>query len=563
MPRPAASIFRSAAVVGFLTLLSRITGLFQSRILAHYLGLGMAADAFFVAYRIPNLLRRFAAEGTMTSAFLPTVSEVESERGEAAAHLMVARFLGTLGMLLLILCVLGMAAMGLIAGLQVLGRLPGETWLQQSAELFRILLGRSQAPAGMFLTATLARIMFPYLALVSLTAGISAVLNLKGRFGLPASVYTFWNLTFLAVGYAALHWGPASWRDPVRATFVFAVAVILGGCVQLLILWPSFRSMGYTIRWGFHFRDQDVRRALKRMTPGMLGTGIHPINVVISTALASELAVGAQTTLFNSNMIGEMVLGIFSASLATVSLPAMSRLVEMGDSEGLRKSLAGALRGTAVLAIPSSVGLAVLATPIIAVTLRTGHYGAAEVAWTARTLVFQSVGLLFIATSRIIAQCMYALKDYRTPAYAAFLSMLVNVTLSIVLMRTKGPGGQILGTGGIALANGFSSLAGLTFLCIHLSRRMPAAPYRRVLKGWLVMGTAAALMGLFAWWGGRVLGLKEFHGVWHTSLRLFPLIGSAALLYFILLMFLRVPEAHDLLNLLRRKLRVGGTSPAR
>jgi putative peptidoglycan lipid II flippase len=548
-------MFRSAALVGGLTLVSRITGLFQSRILAHYLGVGLAFDAYSVAVRIPNLLRRFAAEGTMTSAFLPTVSEVENTKGVEAARNMVARFLGTLAMILLLVCALSMLAMGLIVGLQMLGRLPGTSWIDQSLELLKILTGRGQAPRELVLTTSLARIMFPYLALVSLTAGLAAVLNLKGRFGLPASVSTFWNLTFLAVGYGAMHWGPPSWRDPVQATFVFAVAVILGGIVQLAMLWPSFRSLGYSIRWGLHFRDLDVRRALKRMTPGILGTGIHPINVLISTALASQLAVGAQGVLFNSNMMGEMVLGLFSASLATVSLLAMSRLVDAGDLDGLRHSLASALRGTALMAIPASVGLAVLAQPILAVLLQTGRFGARDVAWTASTLTYQSVGLLFIATSRLVAQCLYAMKDYRTPAYAALLGMLVNIALSILLMKAPGPGGQILGTGGIALANGLSSLAGLSYLGFKLSRRLPAPPFRPVLQGWLRMGLSAAVMGLVTWWAARTLNLYQFQGVWRTSLRLFPLMGTSALLYFGLLLALRVPEARDLGKLVLRKLR--------
>jgi len=554
-PRPSGSMFKSAALVGVLTLVSRITGLFQSRILAQYLGVGMAADAFSVANRIPNLLRRFAAEGTMTSAFLPTVSEVEAARGEDAAKTLVARFLGTFGLLLLLLCLLGMVAMGLVTGLQMLGRLPGHGWIAQLAELGRVLSGRSQAPPELLLTTSLARIMFPYLALVSLTAGLAAVLNLRGRFGLPASVSTFWNLTFLAVGYSAFHWGPASWRNPVQATFVFAIAVLIGGIVQLLLLWPSFHELGFSINWGLHFRDLDVRRALRRMTPGLLGTGIHPINVLISTALASTLAVGAQMVLFNSNMMGEMVLGLFSTSLATVSLPTMSRLMDAGDTDGLRSALAGALRGTAVLAIPASVGMAVLAQPIIYVLLGIGRYDAHAVSWTATTLAYQSVGLLFIATSRIVAQCLYAMKDYRTPAYAALFGMIVNVGLSLLLMWHIGPDGTILGTRGIALANGLSSLAGLGFLSFRLSRRLQNPPFARVLGAWFSMGLAAALMGLGTWWAARQLSLFQFRGAWQTSLRLFPLIGVAAGVYYGLLLLLRVAEAQDLTRLALRKLR--------
>jgi putative peptidoglycan lipid II flippase len=328
---------------------------------------------------------------------------------------------------------------------------------------------------------------------------------------------------------------------------VLALATLVGGVVQMFVLWPSFRRLGFGIRWGMYLRHPGVRSALKRMAPGLMGTGIHPINVVISTILASQLAVGAQTVLFNSNMMGEMILGIFTASVATVSLPAMSRLVEAGDSPGLRASLAGALRGTAVLVIPAAVGMGVLAGPIIAVIFQTGRYGSAAVAWTAHTLAFQAVGLLFIATGRIAAQCLYALKDYKMPAYAALFGVMVNVAASIALM---GP----LGTAGIALANGVASLAGLLFLTMALRRRMGRLPYHEVLGGWLVMALAAGLMGALAWAGARWMDLDRFRGLGPTSLRLLPLITLCSLVYAGLLFALRVPEARSTLAMLRRKL---------
>ncbi|MDR3670576.1 MAG: murein biosynthesis integral membrane protein MurJ [Holophaga sp.] len=543
------SMLRSAGVVGLMTLLSRITGMLQSRLVANYLGAGLAADAFMVAFRIPNLLRRFTAEGTMTAAFLPTLSEVETTQGEAAGREMVAKFLGTLGVLLALLCALSIPAMGLITGLQMLGRLaPEARWWQQFQVLGQVLAGTRAGPPQWLLTTTLARIMIPYLILVSVTAGLSAVLNLRGRFGLPASVSTFWNLAFISFAFVCLHWGPAPWRTPERAAICLALATLVGGLVQLFVLWPAFRRMGFGIHWGLHLRHPGVRSALKRMAPGLIGTGIHPINVVISTVLASQLAVGAQTILFNANMMGEMVLGIFAASVATVSLPAMSRLVEAGDLPGLRGSLASALRGTAVLVIPGSVGMAVLAGPIIAVIFQTGRYGSSAVGWTAHTVAFQAIALLFIATGRIAAQCLYALKDYKSPAYAALFGMVVNVVSSILLMRP-------LGTAGIALANGIASLSGLVFLTVVLKRRAGHLPFRNVLGGWAAMGAAAALMGALGWAGARILGLGTFRGLWPTSLRLFPLIALCALVYAGLLFAFRVPEAKACKDMILRKLR--------
>lgn len=549
-PSKPPSLLRSAGLVGLMTLISRLTGMFQSRMLAYYLGVGFAADAFSVAFRLPNLLRRFTAEGTMTAAFLPTVSETEAGEGEDAAKEMVAKFLGSLALFMILLCTLGVLGMGVFTGLQMLGRIaPGVPLGEQFALLGQVLAGARPAPPGLGLTTVLGRIMFPYLGLVSVTAGLAAVLNLKGRFGLPASVSTFWNLAFMGFSYATIQLGPPSWKEPAQVTLVFAVAVIIGGLVQLFVLWPAFRGMGYGFRWGLFLRHAGVRKAFRRMVPGLLGTGIHPINVLVSTSLASQLAVGAQMVLFNSNMMGEMVLGLFAASVATVSLPTMSRLVDTGDMEGLRDSLASALRGTAVLAIPASVGMGVLAQPIIALIFQNGRYDAEAVRWTATTLAFQSVGLLFIATGRITAQCLYALKDYRTPAYSALLGMVFNVILSILLM-------QPLGTGGIALANGLASLAGLGFLTLSLHRRLGRLPIRRVLTGWLAMIIASGGMGLVAWYGGRFLQVFRFQGVLHTSLRLFPLMLLCALVYFGLLTLLRVNEAKDLTALVKRKLRL-------
>jgi putative peptidoglycan lipid II flippase len=543
----AKGMLRSAGLVGLMTLFSRLTGILQSRIVTHFLGIGAAADAFNVAYRLPNLLRRFTAEGTMTSAFLPTVSEVEATEGEAAAKDMVAKFIGTLGLLLVFLCTLGILAMGLFTGLMMLGRVaPGAPIPAQLAALGQCLFGHRPLPADVALAATLGRWMFPYLALVSLTAGLAAVLNLRGRFGLPASASTFYNLAFVGTGWLCLKLGPSAWREPAVAVFIFAGATLSGGIVQLIILWPSFRKLGYGINWGLHLRHPGVRGALRRMAPGILGTGIHPINVAISSLLVSQLYPGAQTVVINSNMLGEAVLGLFAASVATVSLPAMSRLADAGDREGVRASLATALRGTAVLAIPASVGMAVLAQPIIALTLQTGRFGAEATRLTAYTLAFQAVGLLFIASSRIAAQCLYALKDYRTPAYAALLSMAVNLVLSYFLMKP-------LSTGGIALANGLASLVGLGWLVLRLHRRLGNLPSANVLRGWLTMGGAAAIMGVAAWQLGRTVDVFRFHGLGGTSLRLFPVIGIAACLYLGTLLAMGVPEAKDLVGFLRRK----------
>ena len=243
-----------------------------------------------------------------------------------------------------------------------------------------------------------------------------------------------------------------------------------------------------------------------------------------------------------------MVLGIFATSLATVSLPTMSRLVVTGDIQGLRNNFISTLRHVAILVIPGSVGMAVLAWPIVAIIFQTGRYDSIAVNWTARTLSYQAIGLLFIATNRIMMQCLYALKDYKRPVYAAALGMIANIGLSILLMKP-------LGTSGIALANGLASLVSLAFLAAVLNKQVNGLPWRRVIGGWFSMGTASMLMGIFAYLLARYLDLSNFKGSISTSLRLFPLISASALVYAVLLFLLKVPETYLIRDAIWRKLK--------
>jgi putative peptidoglycan lipid II flippase len=542
-----ATLHRSAAVVSAMTLVSRISGLAQSVFLAHVLGAGTAADAFFVAFRLPNLLRRFTAEGTMTAAFLPTLTEIEARDGDAAMRRTAARFLGTLVVLLFLFTIVAMVGMGLVVGVLVIGRLlPQAPWHEQLAALVAVLAGREPVPAEMALTTRLARVMFPYLVLVSLTAGLAALLNLRDRFALPASVSTFWNIAFIAVGTGLIAArGGMARLAPEDVALIAAIAVLAGGVVQLAILAPAVRREGFGVSLGLYLRDDDVRRTLRRMGPGLLAAGIYPLNALLSTMLASKLPAGAQTVLFNSSMMGEMVLGVFAMGLATASLPLLSRQASAGDLDGLRSSLAQALRSAALLALPAAVGMAVLAEPIVRLIFKTGRYGDEAVRWTAATLVFQCVGLLFAASQRIGTQALYALKDYRGPVAAALGAFVANIALSLALLDP-------LGTRGLALANGIASLFGLVWLAVLLNRRVGSAPARSVLASWMRMGTASAAMGAATWAASGALDLAGSHGRIVLVVRLFPLIGAAAFVYGAVLLALRDPDAGAFAASLRR-----------
>ncbi|WP_291272144.1 murein biosynthesis integral membrane protein MurJ [Geothrix sp.] len=526
-PRARPSLLRSAGVVGLMTLLSRLTGLLQTFFLSHVLGAGAAADAYAVAFRLPNLLRRFTAEGTMTAAFLPTLAEAEAAEGEAAVKAVAARFLGTLLVILLLGVVLVLLFMGPLAGL--------------------LMLGRPEAQSE--LTTRLGRIMFPYLALVSLTAGFAGLLNLRHRFALAASVSVFWNLAFIAFGWLSLRLLGRGGPVPLETvSVVCALAVLAGGVLQLLVILPAVRKEGFGLALGLHLRDPWVRKALKRMGPGLLAAGIYPINALISAMLASMLPNGAQMVLYNSGMMGEMVLGLFAMSLATAGLPTLSRQAEARDWPALNRSLMQSISASVLLVLPASVGLAVLARPICALLFRTGAYNPAAADWTALTLVFQSVGLVFVAAQRLGNQALYALKDYRGPAALAGATLVVNVALSLALLKP-------LGTGGLALANGLASLAGLAGLLLRLRPRLPGLDLRPLLDATARALAACLLMGLLAWGGARLLTLDAPHTFTRATLalRVLPLVALCAVVYGATAAGFGHPEAKELLRKIRGK----------
>ena len=548
------SLLRSAGIVGLMTLLSRLSGFAQTFFLSHVLGAGAAADAYAVAFRLPNLLRRFTAEGTMTAAFLPTLAEIEAKEGEAAMKETAAKFLGTLTFLLAMLVGLAILLMGLIAGALVVGRLtpPGSGFGASVAMLARVLTGQVPPPPEMVLTVRLARIMFPYLVLVSLTAGFAGLLNLRHKFGLAAAVSIFFNLAFIASGAVGiLLFRQAGRGDASTAALCCALAVLAGGVLQLAVLWPAARRLGFGFRFGLHLSDPGVKRALRRMGPGLLAAGIYPINALISTMLASNLPDGAQIVLFNSGMMGEMVLGVFAMSLATASLPLMAQQAEAKDLDGLRGSLSDGLRASALLCIPASVGLAVLALPTARLLFETGRYDARAAEWTAATMVFQMVGLLFVAGSRIGTQALYALKDYRGPVAIAFASLLANILLSIALLKP-------LGTGGLALANGLSAVFGLALLARLLHLRLGRLPVAEVGKGWGQSLLGAALMGLLAFAGAKAMALGgPMASRRLLAAKLFPLIALCGLAYFLLMLAMGNAHAKQLGAKLKRRFAPG------
>lgn len=461
-------IARAAGLVGLLTLLSRIAGLARDVVVGYYFGAGAAADAFFVAFRAPNLLRRFVAEGAMSVALIPVFTDYLTTRTREEADEAVSA-VGTL--------MIAMIALITLAGVAA------AWWLTR---LFAP--GFTDDPAKFELTVTLTRLLFPYIFLISLVALAGGILNSVRHFAAPAMSPVLLNLAMIA---AAVLFSPNS-TQPI---LVLAYGVIAGGVLQLAIQIPPLVRHGIRLRplWAPH--HDAVRRSLRLMGPMIFGAAVYQINVVIGTIFASMLSSGSVSYLWYSGRVFEFPLGIFSVALGTAALPSFSSQVSRGAFDEMAHSLSFSVRLTNLISLPATIGLAVLALPITSVLFFRGAYAFADCERTAAALAAYAIGLWSVSMVRLLAPAFYALGDTRTPVKAAAVAFVANLVISLVLMGAVDPGPSAIGGliasltavtavadlehVGLALAASAAAMTNLIFLALWLRGRLPqlrAAP---------------------------------------------------------------------------------------
>lgn len=458
-------LLRSTFAVSLPTLLSRVLGYLRDMIQAFFLGTGTSADAFTIAYIIPNLLRRLTAEGAMTSAFIPVFSKMKKEEKREKLWRFANIFFFDLTLVLAVLVVLGIIFSPLLVKIIAFG--------------FRDVQGK------MSLTVLLTRIMFPYVFLVSLAALAMAILNSFHKFFVPALTPVLFNITVItaAAVFAARSHEPA---------FVFAVGVVIGGAVQLGFQIPFLRKKGMGFKPLISFKHPAVRQVAKLMIPGIFGAGIHQINFALSRMIASTLEEGSVSSLYYSSRVQEFTLGLFSIALSIALLPTFSDLVASKDYSGIKRTLSFSLRAIYFITIPAMVGLFVLSRPIIHILYQRGHFDAQSTMMTASCLLFFSFSLPFISGVKIIAPAFYSLQDTKTPAVVAFFVMIIYISLSIVLM---GP----LRVGGIALALSIASVFNFLTLFYLLEKKIGAVEKKKIISSVIKSSFAAVIMGFSVW----------------------------------------------------------------
>ncbi|MBE0598556.1 MAG: murein biosynthesis integral membrane protein MurJ [Desulfuromonadales bacterium] len=512
-------ISRATGIMGLATGMSRVAGLVRDMVVATLFGASFATDAFFMAFTIPNLLRRFFAEGSLTAAFVPTFAEVYHRQGEAEARRLAAVCWTLLLVVMAVVTVAGILASPLI----VRG----------------IGFGFAGIEGKLALTDTLNRLMFPYIFFVSLLALLTGVLNVMGHYFLPALSPVLLNVSMIACAVFLSPW----FAVPITS---LAIGVLLGGFLQLALQYPALRLRGISLRLDFDFRHPAVGRIARLMLPGIAGVAIYQINVVVSRLLASFLPQGSVSYLYYAQRLFEFPQGIFIVSLAQAVLPAMSRQAAAGDQQGLKDSLRFSLALILLVTLPASLGLMLCAIPVFSLFFMGGEFGPREVHQTAIALAAYAPGLVFVGISRVVVPTFYAQKNTRTPVWISFWTLLVNLFFGLLLM---GPLGHL----GLALALTISSVFNALFLLWALRRQMGTLGLRSLFQTALRLLPAAALMAVVVW-------VILDHGPWlqegERALKAIVLSGAVfagGATYTLACLVLRVPETKEAAALIRRK----------
>ncbi|BCO31652.1 putative lipid II flippase MurJ [Thiohalobacter sp. COW1] len=479
-------LMRNTAVVGLMTFLSRVLGLVRDMVFARAIGVGLGMDAFLVAFKIPNFLRRLFGEGAFSLAFVPVLSDYKANREHAEVQGLVDRVFGTLAGILLLLSIVGSLASPLL----VMVFAPGFI----------------DEPEKFALTGDMLRVTFPYILFISLVAFGGGILNTYSRFALPAFAPVLLNLVFIL---AAL-FGDAWFEVHVMA---LAWAVFAGGVIQLLLILPGLARLRLLPRPRWGWRDSGVRRILKLMAPAVLGSSVAQINLLFDTLIASFLITGSVSWLYYADRMVEFPLGVFGVALGTVILPSLSKSHAARSPQEFAATLDRALRWVLLLGMPAAIGLILLAQPILITLFQYNAFTPHDAFMASLSLMAYAVGLPAFILVKVLAPAFYSREDSRTPVRIGIIAMLSNMVLNVllvvpmVLLDITGP------HAGLALATALTGWQNAAMLYRRLRREgvyAPLAGWGRVLLRIVVAGTAMALLLIWAvpaaatWveWGG-------------------------------------------------------------
>lgn len=453
-------IVRAAGVISLATQLSRILGYVRDMVLAYFFGTGDAADAFFVAFRIPNLFRRLFAEGSLTIAFIPIFTEYLVRESKKSACEFANAVFTLLSIMLVILSCLGIVCSPLIVKIMAWG-----------------FVDKSKFE----LTVLLTRIMFPYIFFISLVALCMGILNSLKHFAAPALAPILLNLAMILSVVVLMPY----FSQPVLA---LAFGVIIGGFLQLALQIPFLKKKGVILKGVFTFSHPGLKKLAKLMLPAIPGAAVYQINMMIITLIATFLPAGSVSYLYYSDRIFQFPLAIFGIALATALLPAMSEQVARNKIDELKESLSYGLRLVFFIMIPAMVGLVILRIPIIRILFQRGAFTVDATLLTAQSLLWFSLGLWSVAGVLVVRNAFYALQDVWTPVKVAVLSLICNLAMCLVLVKP-------MQHAGLALAISLSSMLNLMTLLVILRMRLGRLGIKKVVLSLIKVLCSSAIMG--------------------------------------------------------------------
>ncbi len=500
------NLLRAASLVSLFTLASRITGMVRDQFIAANFGSSALTDAFYVAFRIPNLLRRLFAEGAFSQAFVPILAETRTRQGDEATRSLIDAVATFLFWALLITCVIGVLAAPLLV------------WVMAS--------GLERHHEAVVMT----RWMFPYIGFMSMVALSAGILNTWKRFAVPAATPVLLNLAMIAAAWFGAPWLAGMGIEPIYA---LAGGVMLGGMLQLGVQVPALRRQARMPHIGLApraladaWRYPGVRRVLRQMGPAVLGVSVAQISLLINTQIASHQGTGAVSWLFYADRLMEFPTGLLGVALGVVLLPQLSAAKGRDDAKAYSALIDWGLRLSLLLALPCAVALLVFPTPLVSVLFQFGAFGANDVEQTVRALMGYGVGLIGLVAVKILAPGFYARQDIRTPVKIAVVVLCLTQLMNLIFVPRLGHAGLALSIGVAALINASWLLIGL----IRLGVYKPADGWPGFL---LRMGLACGVMGAALFWANQALPWVALAAVKGQQVLMLALcIAMAAVLYF-------------------------------
>src|SRR5271170_6806474 len=485
------NLLKALATISSMTLLSRILGFVRDAVIARIFGAGIATDAFFVAFRLPNLLRRLFAEGAFSQAFVPILAEYKNRRGEAEVRRLIDRVAGLLALALFVATLIGVIAAPVI--------------------IYISAPGFSADPQKFDLTVTLLRITFPYILFISLVSLAGGILNTWSRFSVPAFTPVLLNLNFIVFAL----WLTPYFDPPVKA---LGWAVFCGGILQLAFQVPHLARLGMLPRFRIDFSDAGVWRVGRQMGPAVFGVSISQISLLINTIFASFLATGSVSWLYYADRLMEFPTGMLGVALGTILLPSLSRHHADAAHDEYSKLLDWGLRWTLILALPATVALAVLAVPLVTTLFHYGKFSAHDVWMTRNALVAYSVGLLGLIMVKVLAPGFYARQNIKTPVKIAIIALLATQAMNLLFI------GQ-LKHAGLALSIGLGACVNAGLLYYKLRQHGIYRPQSGWARFALKVIAAIVVMAACLWFAA---GASDFWLAADARVKVARLVGVMA-----------------------------------